>query len=330
MKTKIAALMLAAAMVITTLLCGCSGQPEPTDEPLAVVGFSQVGAESEWRVANTEDIKSALSEENGFELIYADAQQKQENQIRDIRGFIQQRVDYIVLSPITETGWDTVLEEAKAAGIDVILVDRMVKVSDESLYKAYVGSNFRAEGDRAVSWLEHRLSEQGRSGEDVNIVHIQGTLGSSPQLGRSSALDDGVERNPGWHIIAQEDGDFTRSKAYEVMNSVLEQTEDVDVVYCENDGEAFGVIDALEEHGISYGRDGVIIISFDATRMALGKCLEGKINFVAECNALQGSCVADIITSLENGEDIEKISFVSETQFDCDTITQQMIDCRKF
>ena len=323
--------VLLAAVIAAAVLCGCGRDDGAAEQQLTVVGFSQVGAESEWRVANTEDIKAALSEENGFELIYADAQQKQENQIRDIRGFIQQRVDYIVLSPITETGWDTVLEEAKAAGIDVILVDRMVKVSDESLYKAYVGSNFRAEGDKAVNWLESRLSQQGRSGEDINIVHIQGTLGSSPQLGRSSALEDGVERNSHWHIVEQADGDFTRSKAYEVMTSVLDRTQDIDVVYCENDGEAFGVIDALEEHGMTCGgSDGVIIISFDATRMGLDKCLEGKINYVVECNALQGKYVSEILRCLDRGETVSKISYVNETQFDCDTITRQMIDCRKF
>lgn len=329
MKRLIAVLSL-ILLIVSIAACG-ETKPATGDEELIVVGFSQVGAESEWRVANTENMRAVLCEENGYELIYADAQQDQENQIRAIRNFIQQNVDYIVLAPVTESGWDSVLEEAKDEGIPVIIVDRMVTVSDEQLYTAYVGSDFRSEGDKAMAWLEGYLTDTGRLYDNISIVHIQGTLGSSPQYGRTDALTAAVERNPSWEIIEQREGDFTRSKTYEVMNDILAKTTDIDVVYCENDSEALGVIDALEEKNIPIGaRNGVIIISFDATNIGLTKCLEGKISCDIECNALQASYVSDIIKSLEHNLAVDKIKYVEETQFDCFTITQEMIDNRTY
>ena len=149
------------------------------------VGFSQVGAESDWRTANTESMKSTFSEDNGYSLIFDDAQQKQENQITAIRNFIQQEVDYIVLAPVTETGWDTVLQEAKDAGIPVIIVDRMVNVSDDSLFTAWVGSDFLAEGNKAAEWLNAFATAKGINAKDIHIADIQGTIGASAQIGRS-------------------------------------------------------------------------------------------------------------------------------------------------
>ena len=164
---------------------------------LVTVGFSQVGAESDWRTANTESMKSTFTEENGYTLIFDDAQQKQDNQITAIRNFIQQEVDYIVLAPIAETGWDTVLQEAKDAGIPVIIVDRMIDVSDDSLFTSWVGSDFRAEGDKAVAWLEEEYADA----DTLNIVHLQGTIGSSAQIGRTEALDAGIEANDTWNLL---------------------------------------------------------------------------------------------------------------------------------
>lgn len=328
---RLFALLLAVLMLAALCACGTAQPQTAVDEELIVIGFSQVGAESEWRVANTENMKALFCEENGYELIYTDAQQKQENQIRAIRNFIQQAVDYIILAPVTEKGWDSVLREARDAKIPVIIVDRMVTVEDQSLFTAYVGSNFREEGDKAMAWLEGYLAEQGRTEETLNIVHIQGTLGSSAQIGRTAALTGAVERNPSWNVIAQCDGDFTRSKTYEVMTGLLAQTTDIDVVYCENDGEALGAIDALTEAGVPIGTpNGVLIISFDATNMGLRMCLANRISCVVECNALQAPYVAEIIHRLEHGLSVDKIEYVEETQFDCFTITQEMIDARTY
>ena len=325
---------LAIFICFAVLLCGCIKKSQTavdaSNENLIVVGFSQVGAESEWRVANTESMKAALSLKNGYELIYNDARQEQENQIRAIRNFIQQNVDYIVFSPKVETGWNSILREAKEAGIPVIMIDRDIE-AEAGLYTAYIGSNFREEGEKAVLWLENLLEKQGRTKEPVRIVHIQGTIDSSAQIGRTKALEQAVRRNTNWVMVAQECGDFTRAKAYEVMGAILKRTKDIDVVYCENDGEALGAIDAMEEAGLKCNaEDGVIVISFDATKLGLEYCLQGKIALDVECNPLQGPYVEGIIQRLQRGEIIERHEFVEETQFDCFTITQEMIDRRKY
>ncbi len=191
--------VLAIVACVAVLLCGCAKEAQPeadadNNKPI-VVGFSQVGAESEWRVANTESIKAALSEENGYDLIFDDARQEQENQIRMIRTFIQQDVDYILFSPKVETGWRTVLQEAMEADIPVIMVDRDIVEEDKDLVTAYIGSDFREEGDKAVQWLEELLEKQGRNSEPIRVVDIQGTIGSAAQIGRTAALEQGVERN---------------------------------------------------------------------------------------------------------------------------------------
>ncbi len=327
--------ILAIATCLAVVLCGCSKEARSTvgenkDQPI-VVGFSQVGAESEWRVENTESIKAALSEENGYDLIFDDARQEQENQIRAIRTFIQQDVDYIVFSPKVETGWRAVLQEAKEAGIPVIMIDRDIEAEDKGLLTAYIGSDFREEGEKAVQWLENLLEKQERGANAIRIVHIQGTIGSAAQIGRTAALEQAIMRHPNWEMVAQECGDFTRAKTYEVMNEILKQTKSIDVVYCENDGEALGAIDAMEEAGLKCNADdGVIVISFDATKLALEYCLEGKIGLDVECNPLQGPYVDEIVKRLERGEPIEREKYIEETQFDCFTITPEMIESRDY
>jgi len=317
------------------LCCGCekeeqfsAGTPE---DNLIVVGFSQVGAESEWRVANTENIKATLSEENGYVLLFDDARQEQENQIRAIRMFIQQDVDYIVFSPKVVTGWTSILHEAREANIPVIVIDRFIEQHDEELFTAYIGSDFYKEGETAVMWLEEFLEKQGRTEEPIKIVHIQGTMGSAAQIGRTEALEEAARKHPNWEIVAQECGDFTRAKAYEVMSAILKKTKDIDVVYCENDGEALGAIDAMEEAGLKCNpNDGVIVISFDATRLGLEYTLEGKIALNVECNPLQGPYIDEIIKKLERGEPIERITYVEETWFDFTTVTREIIDSRPY
>lgn len=327
--------LITITICLVFLLCGCVNEtqpnPEASDDHLILVGFSQVGAESEWRVTNTKSMKEALSEENGYELIYDDARNEQEKQIRAIRTFIQQEVKYIVFSPRVETGWKTVLQEAKDAGIQVIVIDRYLEQEDEGLYTAFIGSNFLEEGDKAVRWLEGLLEKQERSEDSIRIVHIQGTIGSSAQIGRTAALDKALEKHPKWEIVAREDGDFTRAKAKEVMAEVLKQTKDIDVVYCENDGEALGAIDAIEKAGLKCNaEDGVIVISFDATRLGLQNCLLGKIALNIECNPLQGPYVDEMIKRLEGGQLVPRFRYINEAQFDYRTITQEMIDARGY
>lgn len=308
-------------------LVGCSGNvveqksEEKECKEEIVIGFTQVGAESDWRIANTESMKSTFTKENGYKLIYNDAQQKQENQVQAVLKFIQQEVDYIVIAPVKEAGWDMVLDEASGAGIPVIIVDRMIDVEDSNLFTAWVGSDFRNEGNEAVRWMEQEFGE-----ESINIVHIQGTMGSSAQIGRTEGLEAGIARHKNWCLLAQETGEFTQAKSQEIMESLLQEYEDIDLVYCENDNEAFGVIKAIEAAGKTCGKEGDIqIISFDATNAGLRETLNGKISYNVECNPLHGPRVEKIIQQIEAGETPEKYSYVEEEVFDSRTITEKMI-----
>jgi simple sugar transport system substrate-binding protein len=297
-----------------------TGSAEKKSGGTVTVGFSQVGAESDWRTANSESMKGTFTDANGFKLIFDDAQQKQENQITAIRNFIQQEVDYIVLAPVTETGWDTVLQEAKDADIPVIIVDRMVNVKDDSLYTAWVGSNFRAEGDKAVAWMEDFFKSKGRDKDTINIVDIQGTIGASAQIGRTEALEAGVKKNSNWKLVAQQTGEFTQAKGQEVMESVLKQHSNIDVVYCENDNEAFGAIDAIKAAGKKVGTDKgeIMVLSFDSTKAGLNKVLSGEIALDTECNPLHGPRVQNIIEKLKKNGNVDKKAYVDEKMFAAD------------
>ena len=353
-KRKVLAVLLCAAMT-AALAVGCGGSKgsdssdkssdsSSSSDDVITVGFSQVGAESDWRTANSESMKSTFSEKNGYKLIFDDAQQKQENQITAIRNFIQQDVDYIVLAPVTETGWDTVLKEAKDADIPVIIVDRMIDVSDDSLYTAWVGSNFKMEGQKACEWLNAYAEAKGM--KEVNIAHIQGTIGASAQIGRTEGLEEAAKEY-GWNIVAQQTGEFTQAKGQEVMESMLKQHDNINVVYCENDNEAFGAIDAIEAAGKTVGPDGdILVMSFDTTNAGLTDTLSGKIICDTECNPLHGPRVEEIIKKLEDGKDVEKKAYVEEEMFayddtvksvkvddkdyDVTKITQEILDKRAY
>ena len=306
-------------------LCACSPfdpreaekssvlQSEQENEDLISVGFSQLGSESIWRTANTNSVKSTLTEENGFFLLFDNARQMQEKQIKALRSFISQRVDVIVFCPVRETGWDTVLEEAKEAGIPVIVLDRAISVSDESLYTCFVGEDMREEGVKAGRWLEQELEEKGKE-EKINIVVLQGTEGSSAQLGRSNGFATIAARHSNWKLTAQNGGDFTEAKGKEVMSRFLNEFDDIDVVVAQNDDMAFGAIDALEEAGIRPGED-VLVISFDGSKRALQYVKEGKINVDVECNPLSGPLLSEVIRKVSAGVQVEKQYYMEEKVF---------------
>ncbi len=328
MKRKAAALLMLLLYTVF-VFAGCSKPEEPKKDDLIVIGMSQVGAESDWRQADTASMKSVFTEANGYRLLFEDARQDQENQFVAIRRFIQQKVDYIVVMPITEDGWDAVLKEAKDAGIPVILVDRMVNVKDDNLITAHVGSDFYAEGKKATDWMKKKYA----SAEELNIVHIQGTKGSTAQIGRTSALDDALKANNTWKLQARMDGDFTEAKTYEVMKEYLSNRETlpkIDVVYCENDNSAYGAIKALESFGYTCGRNGVSIISFDATYNALVYCQKGKIALTVECNPLLGPLVESVIRTIEEGKVPEKNRYVEESAFTPEDITEELLSSRKY
>ncbi|WP_138263284.1 ABC transporter substrate-binding protein [[Clostridium] hylemonae] len=317
--------LISSVLAVLVFLSGCgqdfhkeSEQDDviSKDDSLTVVGVSQIGSESVWRTANTASIQNTFSKENGYFLIFDNARQKQENQIKALRSFISQQVDYIVFSPIVEDGWDTVLQEAKDAGIPVILMDRKVKVKDESLYTAWVGSDFAEEGQNAGRWLAGHLKEEGRAGEEINIVVLQGTNGSTSVIGRTEGFDSVAAQHDNWNILEQADADFTTAKGREEMKKMLHKYEDIDVVVSQNDDMTFGALEAIGEAGQSTGTDGgIILISFDATKSALEKVEQGIINVDIECNPEQGAYIEEVIRVLESGGQAEKEYFVSERVF---------------
>jgi len=315
-------------LLLCMVVCGCGKNDnqsrKASPEKNIVVGFSQLGAESDWRSANTESMKATFTKENGYELIFEDGQQKQANQITAIRTFIQQEVDYIVLAPVTETGWDTVLQEAKDAGIPVIIVDRMVDVEDESLFTCWVGSDFELEGRKMTEWLNQYAIAKQISPEDIHIVNIQGTIGASAQIGRTKALADGAHRY-GWDLIEEMSGDFTQAKGREVMKILLSRYHNINVVYCENDHEALGAIEAIEAAGKTVGADiangEIMVLAFDGVNEeVVDYVINNKITCIAECNPLHGPRVQAVIELLEEGKTPEKYYYVEEEIFSADDL----------
>lgn len=295
------------------------------EDNLIVVGYSQLGSESVWRTANTNSIQKALSEENGFFLQLKNARQKQENQIKAIRSFISQRVDYIVFSPIEEEGWRTVLTEAREAGIPVILVDRTISKKDESLYTTRVGTDTYWEGEQAGKWLEQDLIKTGEQDDSINIVVLEGTTGATSQIGRSVGFENIAGYHVNWNILASESGDFTTAKGKEVMEKYLWLYDDIDVLVSQNDDMTFGAIEALKESGRYIGpEDDIRIISFDAGRSALELVKAGEIDVDIECNPEQGELLAEVIHKLQSGEKVEKVYMVEDKVFTIDNVDKYL------
>ena len=267
-----------------------------------VLGFSQVGAESEWRTANTESIKSA-AKDAGIELKFSDAQQKQENQIKAIRSFIAQKVDVIAFSPVVESGWETVLREAKTANIPVVLTDRAVNVKDTSLYVSFMGSDFTEEGRKAGRWLQEKM--KGGTG-DVSIVELQGTVGSAPAIDRKKGFEEVIKAEPRFKIIRSQTGDFTRAKGKEVMEAFLKaEGKKINVLYAHNDDMAIGAIQAIEEAGLKPAKD-IVIISIDAVKGAFEAMLAGKLNVSVECSPLLGPQLMAAVKDIKAGKPVQK------------------------
>ena len=290
------------------------------DKPL-VMGFSQVGAESEWRSVNTASVKAA-ARQAGITLKFADAQQKQENQVKAIRTFIAQKVDVIAFSPVVESGWDTVLKEARAAKIPVILTDRAVNVSDPSLYVSFIGSDFVEEGRKAGRWLLERAAKT--PGASLNIVELQGTVGSAPAIDRKKGFEEVIKANPKLQVIRSQSGEFTRSKGKEVMEAFLKaKDKKIDVLYAHNDDMAIGAIQAIEEAGLKPGKD-ITIISIDGVKGAFQAMLAGKLNVTIECNPLLGPQLMELARKVVAGQPVEKRITVIEGVFPAEVAAKEL------
>ena len=288
------------------------------------IGFSQVGAESEWRTANTASIKDAARKE-GVNLKFADAQQKQENQVKAIRSFIAQKVDVIAFSPVVETGWDTVLREAQAAKIPVILTDRAV-TSDPGLYVGFIGSDFVEEGRKAGRIVSEKFKD---ATAEVLIVELQGTVGSAPANDRKKGFEEIIAGNPHLKISRSQSGDFTRSKGKEVMEAFLkDQAGKIRVLYAHNDDMAIGAIQAIEEAGLRPGKD-IFIVSIDAVKGAFEAMIAGKLNATVECNPLLGPQLMTSVAEVVAGHPVPKRIVVDEAVFTMET-AKQHIQSRKY
>jgi simple sugar transport system substrate-binding protein len=319
---------LSAALLVSTLTACSGGDPKPAagdgagaDAKPIVLGFSQIGAESEWRTANTTSVQSAAAEA-GITLRFSDAQQKQENQIKALRSFIAQRVDVIAFSPVVETGWDTVLAEAKAAGIPVVLTDRTVNVADESLYTTLIGSDFVEEGRRAAQWLIADAAD--RSGP-IRVVELQGTVGSAPANDRMRGFREVIDADKRFEVVRSQSGDFTRSRGKEVMEVFLkaESQAKIDVLFSHNDDMAIGAIQAIEEAGLKPGED-IRIVSIDAVRGAFEAMKAGKLNATIECNPLLGPQLAQLVRDVHAGKPVPKRVFVEEGVFTQDQAAAEL------
>ena len=308
--------------LVALLLAGCSR--EHKDDRI-VLGFSQIGAESEWRTANTESIKSAAATMN-IDLRFADAQQKQENQIKALRNFIAQKVDVIAFSPVVATGWDTVLMEARDAGIPVILTDRGV-TSDPSLYAGFLGSDFVEEGRKAGRWAVEQFKDPKAN---VNIVELQGTVGAAPAIDRKRGFEEIIASQPRFQIIRSQTGDFTRDGGKTVMEGFIQKygLDGIDLVYAHNDDMGLGAIEAIEAAGGVPGED-ITIITIDAVKDGMQALVDGKINFIVECNPLLGDLAADLVKRVLAGEEVEKAYYVVDQSFTQEQAAE-VIDSRPY
>lgn len=313
--------------VCMSVLTGCGdgdgSSGEASGNNALVVGFSQIGAESDWRKANTESIQ-AEAKERGIDLRFSDAQQKQENQIKSIRSFIAQGVDVISFSPVVETGWEPVLREAKQAGIPVVLSDRAVDVSDDSLYVTFIGSDFVEEGRRAARWLVEK------TGGNAVIAELQGTPGSAPAIDRKLGFEEVLAENPGMEIVWSQSGNFTRTEGKEAFQAFLKspQAKDVTALFAHNDDMALGAIQAIKEAGKAPGVD-ILVVSIDAVKQAFVAMKNGELNCTVECNPMIGPQLFDLIEQIAAGEEVPKRVAVEEGVYTQDQAAE-LLDSRAY
>ncbi|MDZ4046145.1 MAG: ABC transporter substrate-binding protein [Rhodoglobus sp.] len=299
---------IAAVSLAAIALTGCAASGGGEDDGLITVGFAQTGSESGWRSANTESMKAAFSEENGFELIFNAADNKQEAQIAAVRSFINQGVDAIVIAPITVDGWDDVLKEAQDAGIPVILEDRTVSAS-EDLYASWVGLDFEQEGRTAGEWAVEQFGETG-----ANLVILEGTTGSSAALDRATGFAEAIEGSA-INVLDSQTGDFTRDGGKKVMEGFLQKYgSEINLLFAHNDDMGRGALDAIKAAGLVPGQD-IQIVTIDAVKDGMQALADGEFNFIVECNPILGEKVAELVKKVLAGEEVPKSEIVPDGAF---------------
>lgn len=280
------------------------------------IAFSQIGQESDWRTANTDDVCSAIEAE-GWTLVYDDAQQKQENQIKALRNFITQGVDYILFTGVVSTGWEEVLTEVNEAEIPLILLDRIPDCADVIDYKVAFGGDFVEEGRRMARWTGEYMKSIGRGEEEINVVMLEGTTGSDAQIGRSNGILECLPEYPNLKLVAQQSGNFTRAEGQAVMESFLKSIDKIDVLLAQNDDMGLGAIDAINAAGLVPGKD-IIIVGCDSVKAAFDAIVAGEMNCTVECTPLYSPFVIQAIKNLEAGQEYDKtVVHPEEGVFDC-------------
>ncbi len=282
-----------------------------------VVGFSQIGSESEWRTADTTSVQTAFWEDPNFLLIYSDAQQKQENQIKALRSFIARKVNVILFTALVETGYGPVLAEAQRAKIPVVMIDRDVAKEDQKYRLTIMGSDFVKEGEKTATWLADYLKKQGidDGSKQINIVELQGTTGSAPAIDRKTGFATIMAKHPNWKITRSQTGNFTSSEGKAVMEAFLKADKTIQVLYAHNDQMALGAIQAIKEAGLKPGKD-IIIVGIDAVKGAFEAMVAGEMNASIECNPLLGPQALQAVKDLRAGKKLPARIWTIEGVYD--------------
>lgn len=331
---KIFACLLFFACAITIAACGKEKSEQkkeetkaPEETGLITVGYVNSGMGAAWSHANVESIQQNCTEENGIKLLYVNADESFENQLSIVRSFIEQKVDLISFTPIVSEGWDEVLQEAKDAGIPVIVMDRMVD-ADDTLYNCWIGSNFLLEGYKAADWLIDYMDSLKTKKNTYKVALFQGTIGASAESGRTQGVEEMLGAEGNYKFVYKDTGEFSYDGGVQNMEKVLEQNLDIDILISENDDMALGAIEVMEKNGIKPGKD-IVIVSFDGIHDAFQAMIDGKINCDMECNPLTGKLMADAIKTVINGDPISKKNYIQEEIFPADTAADY-IDNRKY
>jgi len=295
-----------------------------------VVGFSQIGSESEWRTADTTSVQTAFKEDPSFELIYSDAQQKQENQIKALRSFIARKVNVILFTALVETGYGPVLQEAKQAHIPVIMIDRDVAAADRHLRLTIMGSDFVKEGQKAGNWLADYLKNKGLDDgkKEINIAELQGTTGSAPAIDRKKGFEMVMQQHPNWKITRSQTGNFTSSEGKAVMEAFLKADKNIQVLFAHNDQMALGAIQAIKEAGLNPGKD-IVIVSIDGVKGAFEAMVKGELNCSVECSPLLGPQAVQAVKDLRAGKKLPGRIWTIEGIFD-ETNAAQALPTRQY
>ena len=281
------------------------------------VAFTQIGQESDWRTANTDSVIKAIEAE-GWKLVYDDAQQKQENQVKALRNFISQGVDYILFTAVVSTGWEEVLKEVNEAEIPLVLMDRMPDNMADIQYAAAFGGDFVEEGRRMALWTKNYVEKIGRSGEELNVVILEGTTGADAASGRQQGIMEILKDTPNLKVIASQSGNFTRAEGQPVMESFLKAHDKIDILLAHNDDMALGALDAIKAAGKVPGKD-IIIVGCDAPKTAFDAIIAGDMNATIECTPLYGPFVVDALKKLMAGEDLGRdLIHPAESCFDAE------------